>query len=63
MPMGRALIYVVFGLLTTGWAWRADRAGWMTRDNVVHNVPRSIRDNPGAYRSLYAGGPRLFGGK
>ena len=25
--------------------------------DVVRNVPRSIRDNPGAYRSLYAGRP------
>ena len=27
------------------------------------NVPRSIRQNPGAYRSLYNGSPRVFGGK
>ena len=26
-------------------------------------VPRSIRDNPGAYRTLYAASPRYFGGK
>jgi hypothetical protein len=62
--MHRALIYLVFGLAATGWAWHADRTGWLTsRADVVHNVPRSIRDNPGAYRSLYAGGPRFFGGK
>lgn len=62
--MRRALIYIVYGLLTTGWAVGADRAGWLTRRaDVVHNVPRSIRDNPGAYRSLYNGSPRFFGGK
>jgi hypothetical protein len=62
--MRRALIYLVFGLATTGGAWHADRAGWFsTRADVVRNVPRSIRDNPGAYRSLYNGGPRYFGGK
>lgn len=62
--MPRALIYLVFGLLTSGWALSADRAGWLTRrPDVLHNVPRSIRDNPGAYRSLYNGSPRFFGGK
>lgn len=61
--MRRAVIYLVFGLLTTGWAINADRSGWMTRADVVRNVPRSIRDNPGAYRSLYNGAPRYFGGK
>ena len=62
--MGRGLIYLVFGLLTSGAALTADRAGWLTsRVDRVHNVPRSIRDNPGAYRSLYNGSPRFFGGK
>ena len=42
----------------------ADMRGWLaTRPAVVRNVPRSIRDNPGAYRSLYNGAPRFFGGK
>jgi hypothetical protein len=62
--MRRAVIYLVFGVLTSGWAFTADRDGWMTsRPDVVRNVPRSIRDNPGAYRSLYNGSPRFFGGK
>lgn len=61
--MRRAVIYLVFGLLGTGWAVNADRSGWLTGATVVRNVPRSIRDNPGAYRSLYNGAPRTFGGK
>lgn len=62
--MRRGLFYLMFGLLTTGGAVAADRDGWFSsRPAVLHNVPRSIRDNPGAYRSLYAGSPRLFGGK
>ena len=61
--MRRAVIYLVFGLLSTGWAVNADRSGWLTGATVVRNVPRSIRDNPGAYRSLYNGAPRYFGGK
>jgi hypothetical protein len=62
--MRRGVIYLIFGLLTSGGAFAADRDGWLTsRATVLRNVPRSIRDNPGAYRSLYAGSPRLFGGK
>lgn len=62
--MRRAVIYVVFGLFMSGWAVTADRVGWFTsRPDVLRNVPRSIRDNPGAYRSLYNGSPRFFGGK
>ena len=34
----RAVIYLVFGLMTTGWAWRADRTGWLTRDSVRPNA-------------------------
>jgi hypothetical protein len=29
----------------------------------VKNVPKSVRNNPGAYRSHYRSGPRYFGGK
>ncbi len=62
--MPRAVIYLVFGLLASGAALSADRSGWFARSpDVLSNVPRSIRDNPGAYRSLYNGSPRLFGGK
>ena len=62
--MRRALIYLLFGLTTTGWAVYVDRSGGMlTTADRLTNVPRSIRDNPGAYRSLYSGGTRTFGGK
>lgn len=62
--MLRSALFLVFGLSVVGGAAMADMRGWLaTRPDVVRNVPRSIRDNPGAYRSLYAGGPRLFGGK
>lgn len=60
----RSLLYLAFGLLVTGSATLADTRGWLaTRPAVVRNVPRSIRDNPGAYRLLYNGAPRYFGGK
>jgi hypothetical protein len=57
-------LYILFGLLILGGAATADQRGWLgTRPATVRNVPRSIRDNPGAYRSLYNGSPRYFGGK
>ena len=31
--------------------------------NEVKNVPRSVRDNPGAYRSIYGGYSHYVGGK
>lgn len=31
--------------------------------NEVRNVPRTVRDNPGAYRSIYGGYPHYVGGK
>jgi hypothetical protein len=56
--------YLLFGLLVLGAAGTADMRGWFgARPTPVRNVPRSIRDNPGAYRSLYVASPRIFGGK
>jgi hypothetical protein len=61
--MGRA-VYLIFGLLALGAAGVADYRGWtLLRPTELHNVPRSIRDNPGSYRSLYRASPRSFGGK
>jgi hypothetical protein len=31
--------------------------------NEVKNVPRTVRDNPGAYRSIYGGYSHYVGGK
>lgn len=63
MRMG-SWIYRFFGLLVLGATGLADARGWLaTRPTALQNVPRSIRDNPGAYRALYAGTPRTFGGK
>lgn len=58
------ILYLLFGLLMLGAAATADVRGWLAmRPATLTNVPRSIRDNPGAYRSLYQGSPRYFGGK
>jgi hypothetical protein len=38
--------------------------GWsLTRVNEVKNIPKTVRDNPGAYRSHYGGYYRYSGGK
>jgi hypothetical protein len=60
----RSLLFLAFGAFVVGSSAMADMRGWLaTKPAVVRNVPRSIRDNPGAYRSLYNGAPRFFGGK
>ena len=56
--------YLVFGVLITWMAGFADYRGWsLLQPTELHNLPRSIRDNPGSYRALYRGWPHYFGGK
>jgi hypothetical protein len=56
--------YAVFGalvLLATAWA---HFAGWTPGDvDEVKAVPKSIRDNPGSYRSSYGWARPHAGGK
>jgi hypothetical protein len=62
--MKRHPIYFLFGLLVLGGIGAAELRGWtLLRATELRNVPRSIRDNPGAYRSIYRGGGRYMGGK
>ena len=62
--MRRHPIYLVFGLLVLAAVSAAELRGWtLLRATEVRNVPRSIRDNPGAYRTIYTGGGRYMGGK
>jgi hypothetical protein len=57
-------VLLLLGLTVVSSAVVADTRGWLaTRPTMIGNVPRSIRDNPAAYRSLYGGSPNLFGGK
>jgi hypothetical protein len=57
-------LYLVYGALLLGLVGVAEYRGWsLSRVNEVKNVPRTVRDNPGAYRSHYAFLPRYFGGK
>ena len=56
--------YLGYGVLLLGLVGVAEYRGMsMTRFNEVKNVPKSVRDNPGAYRSVYSGYPRYVGGK
>lgn len=57
--------YLLFGLLVVGTFGAAQYRGWsFPRTNEVKNVPRTVRDNPGAYRPLYSGrSGRYLGGK
>jgi len=42
----------------------AEYRGWSFLNvNQVKNIPKSVRDNPGAYRAHYAYFPRHIGGK
>jgi len=46
--------YWIFGLFVLGAMAYADYRGLsFTRYDEVQNVPKSIRNNPGAYRGLY----------
>ena len=57
--------YLLFGLLVLGAVGAVELRGWSPRRATeVRNVPRSVRDNPGAYRSVYVGrGGRYIRGK
>jgi len=58
------LMYLMYGAVILGIAGAADYRGWsLARVDRVDTVPRSIRDNPGAYRPVYSGIPRYPGGK
>ena len=56
--------YLVYCLALLGATTLAEYRGWsLTSVNEMKDVPKSVRDNPGAYRAHYAFYPRYFGGK
>ena len=57
--------YLLYGLAVIGALTWAEYRGWsMTRVSETRDpTPRSVRDNPGAYRPIYGGSGRYFGGK
>ena len=49
-------LFLVYGSLILGMFALADYRGLsLTSYDEVRNVPKSIRNNPGAYRSMYQG--------
>lgn len=57
-------LYVLYGISLLMFTGLAEYRGWsLLRVDEVRDVPRSVRDNPGAYRPHYAGNGRYFGGK
>ena len=57
-------LYMIYGAAVMLGLGVAQYQGWsLARVNEVKNVPRSIRDNPGAYRSIYSSYHHYTGGK
>jgi hypothetical protein len=56
--------YLIYSLLLlTGTTW-AEYRGWtLNRVNQLNDVPKTVRDNPGAWRAHYGFYPRYVGGK
>lgn len=63
--MIRNPIYTLYTLLVLGGLGVAEWQGWsLNKVNELKDVPKTIRDNPGAYRSHYGYYPgRYIGGK
>jgi hypothetical protein len=57
-------IFLPYGILVLGLVGFSEYRGFsFLRVNQVQNVPKTVRDNPGAYRSHYAYFTRYIGGK
>jgi hypothetical protein len=55
---------MIYGLAVLGLFAASEYRGWsLTQVNQLKDVPKSIRDNPGAYRSHYAYYHHYTGGK
>lgn len=57
-------LYILYGVFVLSTLAMAEYRGW-SLDSVdeVKNVPRSVRDNPGSYRSVYSSYHHYTGGK
>jgi hypothetical protein len=56
--------YLIYSLVLLTGVTMAEYRGWsLNRVDQVKNVPKTVRDNPGAYRSHYGFYPRYVGGK
>jgi hypothetical protein len=57
-------LYALYGVVLLG-ALSLGQLFGVSFSNIseVKNIPKSVRENPGVYRSHYAWLPRWFGGK
>jgi hypothetical protein len=57
-------IYLIYGLTVLMLFATAQYRGWaLDSINKTSNVPASVRDNPGSYRSVYSSYHHYTGGK
>ncbi len=58
------VLYLIYGIAVLAGLGVAQYQGWsLASVNEVKNVPRSVRDNPGSYRSVYGSYHHYTGGK
>ena len=56
--------FLIYGLAVLGGVSVAEYQGWsLNRVDEVLHVPKSVRDNPGSYRSVYGYYHHYTGGK
>lgn len=57
-------LYLTYGAMVLVLLSWAEYRGWsLSSVQKVSNVPRSVRDNPGSYRSVYSSYHHYTGGK
>jgi len=57
-------LFLLYGVFLLGLTGVAEYRGWtFSKINEQKVIPKTIRDNPGAYRSTYGGYSRYIGGK
>ena len=57
-------LFLAYGIVVLAAVSFAEYRGWsLNRIDEVRNVPRSVRDNPGSYRSIYGSYHHYTGGK
>ena len=57
-------LYMLYSLMVIGVMGTAQYKGWsLSQLNQSRSAPRTVRDNPGAFRPMYNDSPRYSGGK
>jgi len=57
-------LYMIYGLGVLAFLATAQYRSWtFTPVSQLSNVPKSVRDNPGSYRSVYSSYHHYTGGK